>query len=63
MVIQALRWSGRAKVDAAVLDALRSRLSAADRALLLADLRFAPAWIGRHRRDIAATGDVGEAAR
>lgn len=60
MVIQALRWIGRAKVDAAVIDVLRSRLSAADKAALLADLRFAPAWIGRHMRDIAASGSVGE---
>jgi hypothetical protein len=44
-VIQALRWLGRRGVDDRVVGALRRRLTDDDRKQLLADVRFAPAWI------------------
>jgi hypothetical protein len=44
-VIQALRWLGRRHVDDRVITTLRKRLGDEDRRQLLADIRFAPAWI------------------
>lgn len=44
-VIQALRWLGQRQVDDRVITTLRKRLGAGDREQLLADSRFAPAWI------------------
>jgi 3',5'-cyclic AMP phosphodiesterase CpdA len=44
-VIQALRWLGRRHVDDRVIATLRKRLGDQDREQLLADIRFAPAWI------------------
>lgn len=54
-VIQALRWLGRPNVDDRVIEALRQRLTGKDRKLLLADIRFAPAWIGDVMRRLAST--------
>jgi len=53
-VIQALRWVGRRGVDDRLLDALRRRLTDADRKQLLADIRFAPAWIADVIRRVAS---------
>lgn len=44
-VIQALRWLGRRHVHDRVIATLRKRLRDEDREQLLADIRFAPAWI------------------
>lgn len=52
-VIQALRWLGQAHVDEKVVSALRRKLSDKDKRQLLADLPYAPAWIGKILREIA----------
>jgi len=58
-VIQALRWLGRRSVADGVVDALRRRLTGADLKQLLADIRFAPAWIADVIRRVAATPEQG----
>jgi hypothetical protein len=55
LVIQALRHLKRANVDAKVIGRLAARLTAKDRARLEADAMFAPAWIARVMRHLAAT--------
>lgn len=45
LVIQALRYLGQRHVDDSVVGKLRARLSPKDKAQLLQDLRYAPAWI------------------
>jgi hypothetical protein len=54
LVIQALRYLGRRHVDDQVLAILRGRLSAMDKRQLLKDLRFAPVWIAKIMRVVAA---------
>ena len=54
LVIQALRHLGSRYVDAATIEAMKKRLSAADRKRLLADIRHAPAWIADIIRKVAA---------
>ncbi|MEO8202309.1 MAG: DUF6088 family protein [Betaproteobacteria bacterium] len=54
-VIQALRWLGRSNVDDAVLAKLRRNLKSDDRAALLADAQYAPAWIAKIFRQLADT--------
>jgi hypothetical protein len=44
-VIQALRWIGQDKVDAAVMRRVRAALAKEDHPRLLGDLRHAPRWI------------------
>jgi hypothetical protein len=44
-VIQALRWLGPGRIDQAIIEKLRRRLSRGDRKQLLADARYAPAWV------------------
>jgi hypothetical protein len=44
-VIQALRWLGRDHVDESAIDHLRRLLTIDQKAQLLRDLRFAPAWV------------------
>ena len=54
LVIQALRWIGQRHTDERkVLSTLRRRLSDADKKQLLADLRYAPAWIADIMRKVA----------
>ena len=53
VVIQALRHLGKAHVDEAVIASLRARLSHEEKAQLLADLRYAPAWVAAVLRRIA----------
>ena len=53
LVIQALRHLGSRDVDAATIEAVKKRLSAADRKRLLADIRHAPAWIADIIRNVA----------
>lgn len=57
LVIQALRHLKQANVDAQVVARLRSRLTAEDKAVLLADAPFAPAWIADIMRAIATEGE------
>lgn len=54
MVIQALRWLGRRHVDERTIALLRKNLSPGDRRSLLAEVRYAPDWIGRVLRRLAA---------
>ena len=54
LVIQALRHLGSRHVDAAIIEAVKKRLSASDRKRLLADIRHAPAWIADIIRKVAA---------
>jgi hypothetical protein len=52
LVIQALRYIGRAHVDAAILTRLRRRLTPRERASLVKDAHLAPAWITEILRDL-----------
>lgn len=52
-VIQALRYLGQRHVDDAAIRRLRDVLSPADKARLLRDLRYAPAWVAAFMRQIA----------
>ncbi len=56
LVIQALRYLGKAHVTDDTVKKLSRRLSADDRKRLLNDLAFAPAWIADIMRKLA-TGD------
>jgi hypothetical protein len=53
-VIQALRYLGQCQIDAQVLAILRRQLNDADKAQLLKDLKYAPAWIADTFRRLAA---------
>lgn len=53
LVIQALRYLGKDHVDDSVVAKLRSRLSDADKKILLKDVVYAPAWMGPIFRRIA----------
>ncbi|HYG33297.1 MAG TPA: DUF6088 family protein [Clostridia bacterium] len=46
LVIQALRYLGKAHVDQATVKRIERRLSPSDRRQLLKDMAYAPAWIG-----------------
>ncbi|NLF15987.1 MAG: hypothetical protein GX595_01855 [Lentisphaerae bacterium] len=52
-VIQALRWIGRRYVDERMIHILRRNLSDTDKAQLLQDLAYAPAWIADIMRRVA----------
>jgi hypothetical protein len=53
LVIQALRHLGKEHVDERVIQTLKQKLSAEDKAQLLKDLGFAPAWVRAHLRALA----------
>jgi hypothetical protein len=53
LVIQALRHLGQKHVDDTVIRTLQRTLSDQDKARLLKDIAYAPAWVGRHLREIA----------
>jgi hypothetical protein len=53
-VIQALRYLGQRHVDDKVLAILRRQLNDADKAQLLKDLSYAPAWVADTLRRLAA---------
>jgi hypothetical protein len=57
LVIQALRYLGRANVSHERVEHLRSALKERDRRTLLEDLRFAPAWMHPFLRTIAGQDD------
>jgi hypothetical protein len=57
LVIQALRHLKQAHVDDLAIATLRSRLTAEDKAVLLADAPLAPVWIGNVMRQIAQDKD------
>lgn len=59
LVIQAFRYFGQRRVDAAMINTLRRRLSAKDRAQLLKDAPLAPAWIAALMREIAVGANPG----
>lgn len=52
-VIGALRWLGRRHVDDRIVAKLARQISPADLKLLLADVRYAPAWIADIMRRLA----------
>lgn len=56
LVIQALRYLGKAHVTTDAIRRLDRRLSADDRTQLLKDLAFAPAWIAEIMRQLSAKG-------
>ena len=53
LVIQALRYLGKAHVNDNTVKRLERKLSADDRKQLLADLAYAPTWIGNIMRRLA----------
>jgi predicted transcriptional regulator of viral defense system len=57
LVIQALRHIGQRHVDDAIEARLRKNLSKEDKKRLLADIRYAPAWIAAIIRRIARQDD------
>ncbi|TAK45022.1 MAG: hypothetical protein EPO27_11245 [Betaproteobacteria bacterium] len=57
LVIQALRWLGQRHIDEAVLAKLRRNLKPEDRAQLVKDAIYAPAWIGTILHRLAAEGE------
>lgn len=57
LVIQALRYLGKERVDDAVLDRLAERLGPDKRSQLMKDVRYAPGWIGDVFRRLAERED------
>lgn len=57
LVIQALRHFKQEHIDERVVTTLRARLSADDKAVLLADIPLAPVWIASVMRQIAQDKD------
>jgi hypothetical protein len=53
LIIQALRYLGRAHVDDKILARLKQKLADEDNRTLLKDVAFAPAWIGDILRRLA----------
>lgn len=53
LVIQALRHLSAKHVDQGVINCLRQKLDSRAKEQLLADIAYAPAWIGEHLRAIA----------
>ncbi len=53
LVIQALRHLGKEATDESAVKALKSKLSDEDKARLLKDVRYAPAWIADIMREVA----------
>jgi hypothetical protein len=53
LVIQALRHLGQKHVDDTVIKTLQSKLSVQDKKRLIKDIAYAPAWVGKHLREIA----------
>lgn len=45
LVIQALRFTGQENIDDKVIGILKRKLTEQDKQILMADLRYAPAWI------------------
>jgi hypothetical protein len=56
-VIQALRYLGQRHVDDRILTILGRQLSVVDKAQLLNDMKYAPAWIAAIIRRLVAPGD------
>ena len=52
LVIQALRYLGQDNVDDKIIGILKKKLSSHDKRQLIADLRFAPAWIEKTVRKL-----------
>jgi hypothetical protein len=52
-VSQALRWLGKEHVNDQTVAALQARLTEGDRQVLMADIRYVPAWVGEVFRAIA----------
>ena len=52
LVVQALRYIGKNRVDAQIIGKLQRRLSHEDKQQLINDIRYAPAWIGKIFREL-----------
>ena len=52
LVIQALRYIGQENVDDRVINILKRKLADKDKKTLMADLRYAPAWIDKVLRKL-----------
>ena len=64
LIIQALRWLGKDNVDDGIVAKLRRNLKPSDRAALVRDAAYAPAWIARIFHGLASdeqaqSGDQG----
>ncbi len=57
LVIQAMRWLGRTKVDEDVIKTLRRTLDENARRQLVADVQYAPVWIADVLRQVAQDED------
>ena len=53
LVIQALRHLGQKHVDDSVIQTLQNKISDQDKKRLMKDIAYAPAWVGKHLREIA----------
>ena len=53
LVIQALRYLGQKHIDDTVIRTLQRTLRDQDKERLLKDIAYAPAWVGKHLRNIA----------
>jgi hypothetical protein len=54
-IIQALRYLGKSQVDDQVLAILQRQLTDADKKQLLKDIKYAPAWVAKAFRRLAAS--------
>ena len=52
LVFQALRFVGQENIDDKVIGILKRRLSAKDKQILVADIRYAPAWVEKVVRSL-----------
>ncbi len=52
LVIQALRFMGQSFIDDRVIDILKKRLTSKDKRMLIADIRYAPAWVEKVARRV-----------
>jgi hypothetical protein len=50
---QALRYLGKTQVDEQVLSTIRRQLDDKDKAQLIKDIKYAPAWVGGILRQLA----------
>lgn len=56
-VAQALRFLRKERVDAAIVETLRERLTEDDKKQLLRDIPLVPAWVGETFRRVAESGE------
>ena len=52
-IVNALRHLGQKHADDAVIQTLQRKLSDQGKKRLIRDIAYAPAWVGKHLREIA----------